>query len=143
MLSLEELEQMQTDRLINSIFSLWNSLITLNGLIIGAISILFSLNSNIDKTVVLIIYLMGFLPIILLIWNYFVIRGFYSSIEKIDKKQINNLTDKEYEVEKQKGINEAINKRKRIKIREVLSIVFTFANIIFVFIIITQSKGYS
>jgi len=142
MLSLEELEQMQTDRLINSIFSLWNSLITLNGLIIGAISILFSLNSNIDKTVVLIIYLMGFLPIILLIWNYFVIRGFYSSIEKIDKKQINNLTDKEYEVEKQKGINEAINKRKRIKIREVLSIVFTFANIIFVFIIITQSKGY-
>lgn len=142
MLSLEELEQMQTDRLINSIFSLWNSLITLNGLIIGAISILFSLNSNIDKTVVLIIYLMGFLPIILLIWNYFVIRGFDSSIEKIDKKQINNLTDKEYEVEKQKGINEAINKRKRIKIREVLSIVFTFANIIFVFIIITQSKGY-
>ena len=136
-LSLEQLEQFQTDRFITSIFSLWNSLIVLNGLIIGTISVLYLIHHNLDKLITLTIFLLSTIAIMLFIWNFYHIRSFYHTLGRMTPDQIRNLTDEQYEAAKEAGITKSKKQRIWIKVREIIATIITFINLVFFMVIIT------
>ncbi len=133
-------EELQIDRKLNAQFSLWNAIITLNGLIIGGISILFILNPKIDKITILIVFAAAFFSIFILTLNYFLIRNFYSSLEEITPEYVSKFTDSEYEAEKQKGIKKAKFKNRFIDFIEKFAICLTFLNIFLILFLISTSK---
>jgi len=52
----DEMNEKIKDKYLNTKYSLWNSLITFNALLISAISILYAMNSNVTKLLVIWIF---------------------------------------------------------------------------------------
>jgi len=128
-LSLEEINQRQTDRYINSLFSMWNSLIVLNGLIIGTISILYLININTNKFIVLTIFLLSSVAILFFIWNYHKIRLLYTDLANISYDKIASMNDAEYKEELEKGKKQSVQGRGWIMRREKIAVFLTFLNL--------------
>lgn len=126
-LPLEQLEELQKDRYINTQFSLWNALIVLNGLNIGAITILYLVNSNTHKSLTFFIFFFSSLAILLLIMNYFKTRRVYFELNTIEPSQIGKLKEEEYQKNLGDGIQKAKNRNKWIKRRETVALGLTFS----------------
>lgn len=131
----EEYDQILTERLISIQHSLWNSLITLNGLIIATTSIIFSLDISIPVYLILIILASTFLCIFLILFNYIVIKnvyhdiyGFYDRYEKYQGSDRDKKIESEFE--------KLIKKHNWINYREKFSIGLTLINVFAVLVII-------
>ena len=140
-LTLEELNELHKDRFLNAQFSLWNTIITLNALLIGFISILYSLNPSLNYVFTIIIFSLSILSIILLTINFVLTRNFYAELGKMDINTIKNYTKEE-----EKLYNEEQNRKFRkqhywVTFREYTSFISTGLNLIFVFIIISIEES--
>lgn len=139
-LSLEQIEELQKDRYINALYSMWNSLIVLNGLSIGAVSILYLINANTNKFITLTIFSLSIVAIFFLIWNYHKIRTFYLEIGRLRKEDIANLSDEEYKATLESGNQKASRSRAWIVRREKVAVSLTFINLLLFLIIIAFNE---
>ncbi len=135
MTQIDEQEERFKERFLNASFSFWNSLITLNAIIIGAIAILLSINPDISLCFVISVFLFGILSIILIVWNFLVVKNVYGSISTTEKRHENTQTDK-LDESFAKDIKKTLKQRDWVNIREKLSLVLTTLGIVIIFILI-------
>ena len=141
MTEFDEREERYIDRFLNASFSFWNSLIIFNSLLIGSISILFNLNSEISLYVVLPLFSFGVLSVTLLVWNFLVVKGVYYTILNMEDKHKDVPTEKLDPV-LQKDIKKTLKQKTWIKIREITSLVFSAISLVYMFftILVTSYK---
>lgn len=78
----EEHDQIIFDRFLSVQYSLWNSLITFNSILLGIISILYVLNPAMSKCFVLWLFTSCSVSILLIILNYLMCKYFYKYLAK-------------------------------------------------------------
>jgi len=132
MTDFDEREERYIDRFYNASFSFWNSLIIFNSLLIGSISILFNLNSKISFCVVLPLFSFGVLSVILLVWNFLAVKGVYYAILTLEDKH-ENVPTEDLDSAFQKDIKKTIKQRTWVKIREIISLVFSAISLVYIF----------
>ncbi len=135
MADIDEREERYSDRFLNASFSFWNSLIILNSLLIGATSILFSINAKICVFFILSLFFLCILSIILLVWNYLVVKGIYYKILNAEDYFKNTPTD-QLNNEFNKDIKKTLKQRRWLILREKYSLFLTSLSVIYIFILL-------
>ncbi|MFW5794863.1 MAG: hypothetical protein ACOCV1_05225 [Bacillota bacterium] len=113
------------DRFLNVRYRLWNSLITINGILLSSVSIFTLMNKQISLLSIIIFFISGLASLMLLFFNYYKIKDFYFQLGSNPK----NLTKKD-----------ALENFKYINIRENAAIVFIFIEIVWLFIMIIDYR---
>jgi len=139
-LSLEQIEELQKDRYINAKYSMWNSLIVLNSLSIGSVSILYLINADINKFITFTIFLLSILAIFFLIWNYYKIRTIYLELGQLQKDDITNLNDTEYKTTLEAGKSRSSRVRIWNNRREKIAVSLTCINLLLFLIIVAFNE---
>jgi hypothetical protein len=136
----QEQDEVFVDRFLNASFSFWNSLITLDSVIIGALAILLTFNPKICLSLVIAIFSFGVFAIVLIVWNFLVTKNVYGSILSLEERNKDVPTEK-LDESFAKDINKALKKKKWVKIRENTSLVLSALGILFILVlIITEYK---
>ena len=134
-MTLEDLNQNIIDRFLNIQHSLWNTLVTYNSIMISVISILFVIDSNISKTLVLWLFSSCFVSIFLILLNYCSIKNIYYEMQKHDEYYTTH-TSEECDQKHKKDAQKAIRKHFYSKVREIIAICICVVNFIIAFIVI-------
>jgi len=87
-----ELEKLKTTY-INTQYSLWNSLITFNAIILSVISVLRILDGNISKTLVSWLLITCSFSIVLIIVNYYISKIIYYYLSNKKQRKKSNATN--------------------------------------------------
>ena len=100
------------DRYIQASYGLWSSILTVNGIMLAALSIInFSGELNI---IILLLTFSCVISLLLIIYNFIVIKATYFRIGEVLNDENFNLTEEE----RKKDIDVAISRQKRTAIRE-------------------------
>ena len=134
-MTLEEINQNNIDRFLNIQHSLWNTLITYNSIMISVIAILFVIDSNISKILILWLFSSCFVSIFLILFNYYSIKKIYYDMQKLDEFYSTH-TPEECKQKHKSDVEKAIHKHFWSKVRERMAICLCVVNFIFVFIVI-------
>ena len=134
-MTLEELNQNNIDRFLNIQHSLWNTLVTFNSIMISVIAILFVIDSNISKILVLWLFSSCFVSIFLVLFNFCSIKKIYYEMQKLDEFYTTH-TPEECEQKHKSDVQKAIRKHLWSKFRERIAIFICVVNFIFAFIVI-------
>lgn len=134
-MNLEELNQNNIDRFLNIRHSLWNTLVTFNSIMISVIAILFVIDSNISKFLILWLFSSCFVSIFLILFNYCSLKKTYYDMQMLDS-YYSKHTPSECEQKHKDDVQKAIRKHQWSKFRERAAICICVVNFIFVFIII-------
>jgi hypothetical protein len=141
-MSPDHLEQLLTDRFANSLFSMWNSLIILNGLLIGAISILYLVYIDLNKFIAFIIFFISSFAILLFIWNYYKFTAVYSDIKKVNSNDFENMSEEESIEFIKKDNQRFVSQGNWVRRRTKFAIGLTFINLIFFMLTIAFGKSF-
>jgi hypothetical protein len=134
-MKLEEMNQNNIDRFLNVQNSLWNTLITYNSIMISVISILFVIDSNISKVLILWLFSSCFVSIFLILFNYYSIKKTYYEMQKLDDFYSSH-TSEECEQKHKSDVQKAIRKHFCSKVRERIAIIICVLNFILTFMVI-------
>lgn len=71
-----------TDSFINIRYTIWSNIIQFNAIIIGAFSMIISINKNINIFYYFLFYIISFLPILLIMINFYILKNsMYNMLE--------------------------------------------------------------
>lgn len=115
-------------RYLEAKYGLWNSVITINGIIISSTTILFYL-TDISKIFVIFMLLFPFVSCGLLLLNYWKVKNTYYSINKIDESNISERK-KEQRVENALKVNKSIEYNEKISLILLMVTFFTIFGVI-------------
>ena len=132
MTTLLEYQEKMMDRYLGIQHSLWNALITLNAILIGVISVLYS-DNGISKKMISFMFISILLTIILLITNYQILRSEYEYIANRGKNK-NKMTNSKI------WIKFCEHSNSLLKFIEYFSLALTLLNIFLIFITFTTSN---
>jgi len=133
-MTLEELNQNNIDRFLNIQHSLWNTLVAYNSIMISVIAILFVIDSNISKILILWLFSSCFISIFLILYNYYSIKKIYYDMQNLDEFYSTH-TSEECEQKHKSDVQKSIRKHLWSKNRERVAICISIFNFVLVFII--------
>lgn len=80
MANLSRAEEHFVNKAVESNFALWNALLTVNGIILTAFSILPMVSTSVNKRVSLLLVACCFVSLLLVVWNFLVTKEHYLKI---------------------------------------------------------------
>lgn len=131
----EEINQNNIDRFLNIQHSLWNTLIAYNSIMISVIAILFVIDSNLSKILILWLFSSCFVSIFLILFNFCAIKEIYYDMQKLDEFYSTH-TQEECKQKHKSDIKKGIRKHFLSKVRERIVICISVFNFVLVFILI-------
>ena len=134
----DEMNEKIKDKYLNTKYSLWNSLITFNALLISAISILYAMNSNVTKLLVIWIFSTCSLSIILLIINYILSKTVYHMLGTLDIRYA-DIPEEQWDQLHEQEMKKALNIYKIQNFFEISCFVLLIINVVIFLIWITFS----
>jgi N-acetylmuramoyl-L-alanine amidase-like protein len=102
------------DKVLESNFALWNSLLTLNGVVISVFSAVALFDNSTNQVIIFPLVICCALSSYLLIANYNDVRNLYRQLGRIDLEEFKGKSEKEKENE----LDTAVKKHNRINHRE-------------------------
>jgi len=120
------------DKASEANFGLWNALLTVNGILVSAFSLLLTLRPSINKALVTFLVISCAISIFLIVWNYLTTKWHYKKIgqrlvlEKIDLS----------ENQRQSDINNAYRRHKFIEYREYIALILLLLEMALIFLIV-------
>lgn len=112
------------EKYLQARYGLWNSLITINGILLGSISIFSLINVNLSLIVFLSLFISGITSLGLLVYNYYNMKDFYF-----------DMATSPFDLTKRK----AIKKYRYTNYREYLAIILLFFEILIIFIVLLNN----
>ena len=91
---LYEQEESLKDRFVEARYGLWNSLITINGIIISSFSILSIVSASLPKLLVVPLLISCALSLILLLGNYAIMKNFYFRLGQLTSEDLSETGNK-------------------------------------------------
>jgi hypothetical protein len=110
----DHVEQYFLDKTFEATYGLWNALLTVNGILLSAFSLLITFITQINKTLLTIIIASCSLSIFLILWNYFTTKWHYIRIGKrLNSGSLNLSND-----QRKNDIDKSYRRHKFIVLRE-------------------------
>lgn len=131
MVELNSVEKYFLEKTLEANFNLWNALLTINGILVSAFSLLLAFAPKLNKILITTLIASCALSILLIIWNYLTVKWHYIKIGQ-------RLNSKDLEISKEQlkeDVDKSNTKHKFILYREYISlllIVLEIALIIFI-----------
>jgi len=132
-------QQQVTDRYLQSSFGLWCALLTVNGILLAAITSVQSKTNDLNSDIILIVTGACVISLILLVYNFLATKLIYYRIGEV-------MADEEAELtveQREKDILIALSRRKFIIISERSCLFLLVFEAIMVLLLIMNSIGYT
>lgn len=125
MASLSPVEEHFINKALESNFALWNALLTVNGIMLTAFSILPVVTPSVNKRISLVLVACCSISLLLVVWNFFITREQYLKIGRMLSESDTNLTE-----EKRKTNIERANRQHRnVHLRETAALLLLLGEV--------------
>lgn len=132
--SFDSQQERLNDKYVQATYSYWNSLLTINGLILAFFSTDFFLSSEDQDFLTYGVVLMCIVSIALILLNHRTLRNFYFKLASFSVEEHRSLSPEEIEKIGQKDQKEFENRRRRDEALEILM----FSEAVFLFLMVAS-----
>ena len=128
-------QQQVTDRYLQSSFGLWSALLTVNGILLAAFSLVKSKTDSSNSFLIQVVVGACVISLVLLVYNFLATKLTYYRIGKVMSDEEAELTEKE----KNDNIRSALSRRKFIIISELTCLVLLLLEAVMVLLFVINS----
>ena len=132
MAELNPIEKHLLDKTAEANYGLWNALLTVNGILISAFSVLLTIKPQTNKTLITILVTSCAISLFLIICNYLITKWHYKKVGQLFSPSYQKLTDEQ----KQSDIDKSRRWHRFIVYSENISLLLLFLEMVLVLYIV-------
>jgi hypothetical protein len=127
MTDLNQAEEYFRSKTVEATYNLWNALLTVNGVMISAFSLVLALGGSADRLVGTLLVVACAISILLLVWNYLVIKKHY--VEQ--GQRVSGRVDLSA-IDGEQDLKTALRRRKAVQLRETTALLLLAVEVVLI-----------
>jgi len=124
-MSFEKRQKQAIEKLLQSNFGLWNSLLTVNGILLSAFSAIYAFSTSESRLFIRLLIGSCLISLLLIVYNHIATKVTYHRIGEVLVDECAELSDEQ----RRKDINRALFRNKAVKVSEWLCLVFLLVEV--------------